>query len=374
MEKRAFYLTKRKLPSGKSVYYFYTYDKNGKRTVPQSTGCTKKTDAINYCNNLLLKHKLNINHIKLKDYVETMFGDNGFWATSGRLIKESSKLTYKSKIKPALDYFGNTNLDKISPSDILSFRNYLIEQRYKPASINQTVNLLKTVFNLAIADDFLFKNPVNIRIGSLKVKKTREAYTESEILYLLTKKWTNYDYFLLVLTLTLTGLRISECVGLEFKNLYNNYINVCQQYFNNKITSVKTQENRFVTIPEKLYKLLIENKGNSTFVFPNHLDGFRPVNKKVVRKELYKMFDEKMSEEQSSRELGFHSFRYFFNTYLVSQNIQKYKVDFVIGHSGGKGTMTKLYTTWKPEMFSDVIELQNQLIDKILENNVNLKT
>jgi hypothetical protein len=42
------------------------------------------------------------------------------------------------------------------------------------------------------------------------------------------------------------------------------------------------------------------------------------------------------------------------------------KVNFVIGHSMGKGSMMQLYTSWKPEMYDDVRQLQDRLIDELM--------
>jgi len=53
-----FSLYRRRLPSGKSVFYYQTYDENGKRTPGRSTGQTTKTTARAYCNGLLKDGKL----------------------------------------------------------------------------------------------------------------------------------------------------------------------------------------------------------------------------------------------------------------------------------------------------------------------------
>ena len=45
----------RKVPSGKRVYYYYTYDDEGKQIGPWSTGQTIKTAARNFCNDLIRK-------------------------------------------------------------------------------------------------------------------------------------------------------------------------------------------------------------------------------------------------------------------------------------------------------------------------------
>jgi len=67
-------------------------------------------------------------------------------------------------------------------------------------------------------------------------------------------------------------------------------------------------------------------------------------------------------DEKEEKKLVFHSLRHFFNTYLQAENVPINKVDAVIGHSGGKGTMTARYTDWLPEMFPEVYEAQGRLM------------
>ena len=47
-----FTLFARKVPSGKTVIYYYAYDDEGKRLGPWTTGHENKTAARNYCNRL----------------------------------------------------------------------------------------------------------------------------------------------------------------------------------------------------------------------------------------------------------------------------------------------------------------------------------
>lgn len=60
--------------------------------------------------------------------------------------------------------------------------------------------------------------------------------------------------------------------------------------------------------------------------------------------------------------LVFHSFRHFYNTYLLSENVPREKVDAVIGHSSGKGSMSELYTHWSHEMMPEVYAANEKLL------------
>ncbi|MDR2510356.1 MAG: integrase, partial [Spirochaetaceae bacterium] len=56
--KQAFSLYCRKLSSGKTVWYYQTYDEDGLRTAGKSTGKSTKTAAREYCNALMRAGKL----------------------------------------------------------------------------------------------------------------------------------------------------------------------------------------------------------------------------------------------------------------------------------------------------------------------------
>ena len=53
-----FTLVSRKVPSGKTVVYYYAYNGEGRRLGPWTTGQVNKTAARNYCNLLNRKGKL----------------------------------------------------------------------------------------------------------------------------------------------------------------------------------------------------------------------------------------------------------------------------------------------------------------------------
>ncbi|MDC7227258.1 MAG: hypothetical protein PQJ61_10905 [Spirochaetales bacterium] len=71
--KEPFTLFLRKLPSGKRIWDYQTYDKNNKRTSAFSTGKKSKTAAKAYCFDLLKKDLLipiRLRRISFKKYSE----------------------------------------------------------------------------------------------------------------------------------------------------------------------------------------------------------------------------------------------------------------------------------------------------------------
>jgi hypothetical protein len=70
----------RKLPSGKTVYYFRTYTPGGERTTAHSTGKTNKTQARNYCADLLAQGLLYSNTgMTFGIYADGFFDEDSQW-------------------------------------------------------------------------------------------------------------------------------------------------------------------------------------------------------------------------------------------------------------------------------------------------------
>ncbi len=88
-----------------------------------------------------------------------------------------------------------------------------------------------------------------------------------------------------------------------------------------------------------------------------------PVSHHNVVSAMEKAMPADMREKRIPEGLSFHSYRHFFNTYLLSENVPPHKVRTVMGHSEGRGTTTETYTVWRPEMFPEVYEAQEKLMN-----------
>ena len=372
MEKQPFYLSRRRLPSGRCVYNYYYYNQFGERTVPKSTGCTRKVDAINYCTRLLLANNLANNKTKFKTYGFGFFDEGSRWYKARSLqgsIAKNTLLAYRSGLKfHILPYFENMYMDKITPNIIREFRVYLAEEKeLSNKSINNIVDEARIIFDWAVEDDIILKNPVSKLIKPLEVNQKREAFTLDEVKFVLRPGWKDYQSWLFTLTGAMTGLRFSEVRGLKNENIHENYIDLTMQ-FCDEFKETKTKVSRFIPIPNELSKMLKDFGEGKDYIFTSDKNINKPVPRTKIIRDLYTQYSDNMKAVKNDRVLTFHSLRYFFNTYLLSKNIISQKVDFIIGHSGGAGTMQKLYTSWKPDMYNDVLKVQNELFDILLSS------
>ena len=376
MYKKPFYLSKRKIKNGSIIWYYYFYDQFGNRSVPKSTGCKKKSEAVTYCVNLIKTNNLENNKTKFKMYATGFFDEDSTWYKNKMInggVAKNTIASYRGALKNhILPYFGEMYIDKINTNIIREFRVYLAEEKeLSNKSINNIVDTIRLIFNWAMEDNLIYKNPVSATLKALDTESSRVAFTMDQVRYLFNQKWDDKQAWLFALTGAITGMRFSEVNGLQKDQIKNGYINIDRQYTNNEFKDMtKTKEARFITIPKRLQDMLLKHGEYNDFIFSGE-DFTKPVPRTTMVRAIYKHYSTEMLAQKGDDLLTFHAFRYFVNTYLLSNDIRSEKVNFVIGHSDGKGMMQKLYTSWKPEMYSDVLELQEKLMDLIVGSNIN---
>jgi len=128
------------------------------------------------------------------------------------------------KSKPIMMYFGRMAADKIKPSMVESFQDKMLKSKhqfgsnYKPATVNRMIALMKRVFNLAIREDMVLKNPC-WKVTMLKEDNKRDRILSTgEFKRLLAqlppylKPIVNLGYY--------TGMRRGEILKLTWKKVH----------------------------------------------------------------------------------------------------------------------------------------------------------
>jgi len=163
-------------------------------------------------------------------------------------------------------FFNNKKLTDINPKDIDKYKEYMLDNGYKPASVNRELSCLKYLFNLAKRwKKFFGDNPVS-QVEYLDEGEgiTRILTHEEEALLL--KESPTYLENIIITALN-TGMRKMEILSLRWENvdLEKNNITINQ-------TNTKSKKTRIIPISSYLRKILLEQKllcGGSEYVFPN---------------------------------------------------------------------------------------------------------
>jgi integrase len=368
----AYFLYKRQLKQG-TVWYFKTYSSDGTLTTGKTTGCKAKTAARAYCDDLLKHGQLyGGSSQQFGVYAAKWFDDGSPWfsdkmeegTTEHPALSLSTIKQYRQHLeKHIMPYFADYKLHDIKPSDIKHFRTHLIQDKsMSRKTVNNVVAVLRIITDYALADNIMMFDPFR---GIRPMKgddKKRDAFTLEEAENIFRAKWRSDVSRIANLTAALTGMRISEILAINKKNLHEDFIDVTEQMYQGRICPTKTKEQRKIPIPRTLYEFLKPlcnlNDKHFAFGFTTEMTVLRHLNEVLALNG--------MAEEKKKRLLCVHSWRHFFNTFLLSENVPPVKVAAVIGHSSGSGSMQERYTNWSPDMFPEVYEAQEKLI-KLLQ-------
>ncbi|GBU28509.1 integrase [Treponema sp. R8-4-B8] len=365
--------------SGKRVVYFYAYDENGKRTRGRSTGQTNKTAARVLVNRLLKDGAL----LPKKDDVPT-FGEYSVnwwdWENCEYLKKRRKRAnltqSYSDHMKRNLDkvilpYFKNMRMDAITPAVIEAFLDSLIKQKYKNTTINGYYGTFKTMMIEAVERGIIAVDP------TAKVERLINDRAEIKIITPLEfkklfvgdwrKVWENSHITCTVNKVAaLSGMRVSEILGLKGSCLFDDHIYVCMQHDNYGYRLTKTKDKHNIPLPASLIadlKLLKEKSGDG-YLFSTD-GGGSPICRKTVLMYLRKALVNIgiSSAEIKERNLHIHAWRHFFNTEMLKGGMTTEQAQAITTHKSER--MTERYTHFDPLEFVKAKEIQEALLQPV---------
>lgn len=345
-------------------YYYMTYTPDGVRTSGKTTHCTSKSAARVYCDDLLKRGLLYSGaSLTFTQYASGFFDEGSVWVldrlslgTADRPgISEGTLDKYRRDLKNyLLPFFGKYKMQDITPTVVKKFRQWCIqEKKLSPKSINNATGTFRIITETALADSIIMFDPMR-GIKALKIDEdTRHAFTlEIAKKVLDPSNWEDQLSFICNLTAAITGMRTSELLAIRLDTLHENYIDVKDQRINYKILPCKTAEKRIVPIPEKLGRILKVLCEDTYFAF------------ELPQNTAYSRLVQALSKagiDKEKEKLTFHSWRHFANTYFLSHNVPKVKVDSIIGHSDSQTKVQAMYTHFRSEDYQDFYEVQHEL-------------
>ncbi len=264
-----------------------------------------------------------------------------------------------------LPYFGNKLLYSINKLDVDAFKTHLLtksckhiiktkkglqEETTTRKLSNQTINhiliLLHAIFEYMVDSDVIAKNPAK------KVKKmsndTQEAgfltIEESNILLKTTKTYFS-NYYAILATAIITGIRQGELLALTWKDIdfENSVMSINKTYSKDKVTSPKTKTSiRNIKIPNTLIKILKEHKlaskdNSLNLVFPNSNGNY------INCRNLVNRFFKPCLKKAKIKNITWHQLRHSCVTILAENGVNIKCIQKQAGHSSETTTL-KVYT------------------------------
>jgi integrase len=268
---------------------------------------------------------------------------------------------YKNHIK---DFLGSKALDKVKPSHIELWQNYVLDKGISAIRVKKMRSILFTMFNDAIKDEIIDKNPLLV-VKTPKIPRTKiNPFTLTEIQKILSVAQGQYRNFYALAFFT--GARSGELIGLKWEDVdFSNLEISIQRSIKEGIISTPKTENstRVIDILDSLLPYLkaqYEITGHfNSYIFLNqqneHFYDIKRIRNTHWKKDLIKA-------NLEYRPI-YHT-RHSFASLMLSNNEDILWVSNMLGHTDSTMTLSK-YSRYikrdkkKRGVFLDKVVFQN---------------
>lgn len=254
---------------------------------------------------------------------------------------------YNKNIKPVI---GNMPISKVKPMHCSKVLQNM-SSTYKESSIKQTRVAMSCMFQYAVDNDVIFKNPVGKSVViptniNLTNENTRHLLLNQEEInsFLTTAKET--PYYLPCSLVLETGLRAGELIGLTWDEIdfENNYIHVrhTMQYDKNRgwyfSTPKSKQSSRDIYMTVKCRQILIKakeayiiRKKDRDSIFNNLV--FTSIHGTPIRNNSYDIGINSICKKAGINRFSIHSLRHTFASRCIMAGISPKVLQTIMGHS-----------------------------------------
>ena len=272
-----------------------------------------------------------MNNIYISDYLNYLDIDMNY--------SNNTIMSYDSDLNKLNAYFDNKDLLKLSNKDLEKYITTLEE--YAPSTVSRNISSIKGFYTYLNKIGKIDNNPSEL-IKEPKLGRHLPTYlTIEEINHLLDIEIkNNFDYRnkAILELMYATGLRISEVVDLEFKNID----------FDDCIIRVmgKGSKERIVPINDYALDALKEYldiarpsmliKGENNYLFINNHGN------KMTRQAIFKIIKKECELKGINKNISPHTLRHTFATHLLENGADLRVIQELLGHSDI--STTQIYT------------------------------
>lgn len=263
------------------------------------------------------------------------------WLQAKTNISASTRRGYVARINThLLPAFGQSKLTAITNNQIGKWVAVSIENGVGATVIKQSIGLMKQIYNSAVLDGRVSRNPsIGVPLPRSKAKE-KKALTINQ-LKALAKECGDFE--LLVLFAGTTGLRWGELAALQCKDisLLNRSVNVSKAYSNGMkgekiLGQTKTHQSRTVPFTKELIPALselIQSRPAESHLFQMPYEGVLDYNNFMSR-----IFRPAVKRVGFAG-VGFHSLRHTTASLLISQGTPITTVAGILGHASTQMTL-----------------------------------
>jgi integrase len=256
-----------------------------------------------------------------------------------------------------LPVLGNVKVTEVVPLRIEEFLRAKASKGLSSKTIRNIIVLLKGIFALAEENDLIQRTPVRKRHKPNVTRTEKPSWTPQQVRSIIDN--VPVQFRPLFLCAALTGLRLGELLGLQWKHidLSSAKLRIEQSLWNGQLVSPKTKGSlRTLRFGDVLRQTLFLHRQNSLHTRPEDFvfsrsDG-SPLQPDMLRREvLYPTLD-RLQIPRSLRCAGFHTFRHSVGSFVNAETGNLKLAQKVLGHSN-LSTTADIYTHTSAEAERD---------------------
>lgn len=360
-----------------------TWRANGELKQTTKGGFRLKSEAEEYAEKVKADLKIGIDPLSNKEIIFSEYLEQWYQTFKENQSSIATRKRYLNVIKLVKTEFKNTKLKDIDRYSYQKFINKFGENHAKH-TVQKANMIIRSCVKNAIYDDIIRKDfTQNVQLNYDPERTLKVEYLSINEIKALIKACRDnlqprYTSRYMILTGALTGMRISEIMGLTWDDINFNWqtisINKTWDYQNGGgFKPVKTESsNRIIRVNQALLDILSALKVNDNkMVFANKR-GLIP-SSNAVNKTLKNIMKDCGLEKQNYH---FHSLRHSHVAYLLSQGVDIYAISKRLGHAD-LSTTTNVYAYLIDEyreknddLIVEKLDLldDGQMMDKELKN------
>lgn len=330
---------------------FYTSDWTGKRKKHKKRGFAKKSDALEYERNYLLKEKGSFD-MQFDDFVKLYMED------AKTRVRESTYANKEQMIyKHITPYFKQRQIKDIGAVDVRKWQNAIIEQNFSQTYMKTLHNQLTAIFNYAVRYYDLPKNPCTLT-GSIGKKNasSMQIWTIEQFSKVI-QFIDDPEVLIGAKTLFWSGMRIGELLALTKKDILfeNKLIDVNKSYMKlagkELIGPPKTPKSkRKILMPDFLLSDLSE--------YIKRLHGIKSRDRVFVRsKSMYGRTLKAAADQASVPQIRAHDLRHSHASLLIELGYSPLLIAERLGHEKVQTTLetyAHLYPNKQEKVVADL--------------------
>lgn len=242
-----------------------------------------------------------------------------------------SVLKYETTFRYLIEFLNDKYINLINFADIEFFKTQLLKKKIRETTINSYIRTTKATFNYALKLGVISENKVKY-VNQFKIPETNIiSFTDEELK--LIESNTDDKFKNMIRFAALTGLRISEQINLQIKDIKNGFINVT----NKCDFTTKSKKNRIIPINNEIQNVINRILGNtdSTIINLHNPEEYLFNNNgcKYNRKNISNKFKGVIYRLNLDKRYHWHNLRAFYIMNLVRKGISPLIIKSLTGHS-----------------------------------------